>query len=201
MNNAASATDRKFVYLASASPRRADLLSQLGLAFSVTPADIDETPRCGEAPDAYVERVARDKAHAAWAALQARDVPVLAADTAVVVDGNILGKPSNERDAARMLSELSGRRHDVLTAVAVLGADRESAAVCHTVVVFRPIEPDEISAYWHTGEPHDKAGGYAIQGLGAMFVEEIQGSYSGVMGLPVYETARLLAGFGYRLLF
>lgn len=201
MNKDANEQDGKFLYLASASPRRAELLAQLGVTFSVTPADIDETPRAGEAPDAYVERVAREKAHAAWDELESRDAPVLAADTAVVVAGRILGKPTDEADAARMLSSLSGGPHEVLTAVAALDADHEDAVVSRTTVVFRPIDPDEFPAYWETGEPRDKAGGYAIQGLGAMFVEEIHGSYSGVMGLPVYETARLLAGFGYRLLF
>lgn len=189
------------MYLASASPRRAELLSQLGVTFAVTPAAIDETPQNGEAPDAYVERVAREKVHAARAALQDRDAPVLAADTAVVVADRILGKPIDEADAARMLSSLSGRSHEVLTAVAALDGDREDVVLSRTTVVFRPLDPDEFAAYWKTGEPRDKAGGYAIQGLGAMFVEEIHGSYSGVMGLPVYETARLLAGFGYRLLF
>lgn len=201
MNSGASTSYRQFVYLASASPRRAELLGQLNLEFEVTPTDVDETPQPGEVPEAYVERVARDKARAAWDALNVQDATVLAADTAVVVDGKILGKPADESDAARMLSELSGRRHDVLTGVAVRDADREDAAVSRTTVVFRPLQRDEIAAYWNTGEPRDKAGGYAIQGLGAIFVEQINGSYSGVMGLPVYETARLLAGFGYRLLF
>jgi septum formation protein len=201
VNKDVNPQDGKFLYLASASPRRAELLGQLGVTFAVTPADIDETPRAGEAPDAYVERVAGEKAHAAWDALQSRDAPVLAADTAVVVEDRILGKPIDEADAARMLNGLSGRSHEVLTAVAVLDGNREDVVLSRTTVVFRPIDPDEFAAYWNTGEPHDKAGGYAIQGLGAMFVEEIHGSYSGVMGLPVYETARLLAGFGYRLLF
>jgi septum formation protein len=201
VNKDANAQDEKFLYLASASPRRAELLGQLGVTFAVTPADIDETPCAGEAPDEYVERVAREKAHAAWDALQSRDAPVLAADTAVVVEDRILGKPIDEAEATRMLRSLSGRSHEVLTAVAALDGNREDVVLSRTTVVFRPIDSDEFAAYWNTGEPHDKAGGYAIQGLGAVFVEEIHGSYSGVMGLPVYETARLLAGFGYRLLF
>ncbi|MFW2404967.1 MAG: Maf family protein [Gammaproteobacteria bacterium] len=201
MNKDARATNRKFLYLASASPRRAELLGQLGITFDVTPADIDETPTDGEAPDDYVARVAREKAHAAWDALRSGDAPVLAADTAVVVADHILGKPIDEADAARMLRRLSGRSHEVLTAVAVFDGDREETVLSRTTVVFRPIDPDEFAAYWKTGEPCDKAGGYAVQGLGAMFIQELHGSYSGVMGLPVYETARLLAGFGYRLLF
>ncbi|MBT8445330.1 MAG: Maf family protein, partial [Gammaproteobacteria bacterium] len=149
----ASVRDRKFVYLASASPRRAELLSQLGVTFAVTPAAIDETPQNGEAPDAYVERVAREKVHAARAALQDRDAPVLAADTAVVVADRILGKPIDEADAARMLSSLSGRSHEVLTAVAALDGDREDVVLSRTTVVFRPLDPDEFAAYWKTGEP------------------------------------------------
>lgn len=197
----AQVNDRNFLHLASASPRRSELLRQLGLDFDVTPADIDESIRPGEAPDAYVERLALEKGRAAWAALDAHDTPVLAADTAVVLAPKILGKPVDAADAADMLAQLAGRSHDVLTSVAVLDAEREAVIVNRTEVCFRSIHPDEIAAYWRSGEPSGKAGGYAIQGLGAMFIEEIHGSYSGVMGLPLFETARLLTGFGYRLLF
>jgi len=176
-------------------------LRQLGLSFDVTPTDIDETPRPGESAEGYVDRLAREKGRAARATLCRSDAPVLAADTAVVLDGCILGKPVDEAAAAAMLRALSGRRHEVLTAVAVLDAGREELAISQTIVRFRAIDAAEIAAYWRSGEPVGKAGGYAIQGLGAMFVEQIRGSYSGVMGLPLFETARLLAGFGYRLLF
>lgn len=176
------------------------MLRQLRLSFDMTPANIDETPRDDEVPEAYVERLAREKARAAWETLEAPDAPVLAADTAVVLDGRILGKPADEADAARMLTSLSGRRHDVLTAIAVRTAAREEVAISQTDVAFRPLRPDEIADYWRTGEPAGKAGGYAIQGLGALFVRDIRGSYSGVVGLPLFETAQLLARFGYRLL-
>ena len=201
MSNRKSPHDGQRLCLASASPRRAELLRQLGVEFTVVPTDVDETPLPGEMPHDYVVRVSCEKARAAREALPSADQLVLAADTAVIVAGRVLGKPVDEADAIRMLEALSGRRHEVLTGIALFGADREETALSRTVVVFRNIEPDEIDAYWRSGEPRDKAGSYAIQGLGAIFVEEIHGSYSGVMGLPVYETARLLAAFGYRLLF
>lgn len=194
------AARRSFLHLASASPRRGELLRQLGVEFDVVPTDVDESPRPGEDPATYVERLARDKGRTARAALGRLDAPVLAADTAVVIDGWILGKPRDRADAAGMLERLSGNSHEVLTAVAVLDAEREEVVVNRTAVRFRPIRPDEIGAYWDSGEPIGKAGAYAIQGRGALFIEEIRGSYSGVMGLPLYETARLLAGFGYCLL-
>jgi septum formation protein len=165
----------------------------------VVPADIDESVRAGESPDACVERLAREKARAAHAAIDGPTAPVVAADTTVVLDGRMLGKPADAAAATDMLSRLSGRSHDVFTAVAVLRGDREVAALNRSRVTFRALEPAEIEAYWRTGEPLGKAGSYAIQGLGAVFVEELHGSYSGVMGLPLFETGRLLAGFGYRL--
>ena len=193
-----------FLYLASASPRRSELLRQLGVEIRVTPAEVDEAIRPGEAADAYVTRLALEKSRAALRTLEAADAPVLAAvlaaDTAVVVDDLILGKPRDAADAMRMLNLLSGRGHEVLTSVAVCDSARESVVVNRTDVWFRSLEPDEIAAYWQSGEPAGKAGGYAIQGMGAIFIEEIRGSYSGVMGLPLFETARLLRDFGYRLL-
>jgi len=194
------AARQNFIYLASASPRRSELLRQLGLDFEVVPAHIDESILPGEQPGAYVERVALEKGRAVSQTLDRQDTPVLAADTAVVLDGLILGKPRDETDAAGMLTRLSGREHDVLTSVAMLDEARAEVVVNRTAVRFRPILPAEIGAYWRSGEPAGKAGGYAIQGFGAVFIEEIHGSYSGVMGLPLFETARLLAGFGYRLL-
>ncbi len=189
-----------FLYLASASPRRSELLRQLGVEIRVTPAEVDEAIRPGEAADAYVTRLALEKSRAALRTLEAADAPVLAADTAVVVDDLILGKPRDAADATRMLNLLSGRGHEVLTSVAVCDSARESVVVNRTDVRFRSLEPDEIAAYWQSGEPAGKAGAYAIQGMGAIFIEEIRGSYSGVMGLPLFETARLLRDFGYRLL-
>lgn len=197
MNSGSEALN--FIYLASASPRRRELLRQLGLDFEVVPANIDESIQAGEEPAAYVERLALEKGRAARVLLERQDAPVLAADTAVILDGVILGKPRDEADAADMLARLSGCSHDVLTSVAVLDAATEEVTVNRTSVRFRTIQPAEIGAYWRSGEPAGKAGGYAIQGLGAVFIEAIHGSYSGVMGLPLFETARLLAGFGYRL--
>jgi septum formation protein len=193
-----------FIYLASGSPRRRELLAQLGLSFDLLVTDIDESLQSGELADAYVCRLARDKARAALGHLPERRAPVLGADTTVVVDRHILGKPADRETAAAMLRRLSGRDHDVLTAVALVDADgdeqREAVAVSRTVVTFRALSDAEIDGYWATGEPCDKAGGYAIQGFGAIFIEAIHGSYSGVMGLPLFETAHLLNGFGYRFM-
>jgi septum formation protein len=181
------------LYLASRSPRRQELLAQLGLRPAVIAADVDETPRAGEDPTEYVQRIALAKARAGAEAIQGQPArPVLAADTAVVVDSRILGKPADERDAMTMLALLSGRSHQVLTAVAVRGRS-EQVRLSISRVVFRDIAPAEAAAYWVTGEPRDKAGAYAIQGRGALFVAELHGSYSGVVGLPLFETAELLA--------
>jgi len=184
--------------LASASPRRSELLRQIGIRHLVKAADIDETPRQDETPLAYVERIAREKSAAGMAAAD-QGLPVLAADTSVVLDGEILGKPQNQTDAVRMLSLLSGRRHQVFSAVSLRG-DSHWQAVNVSEVKFRPINPDEIQAYWESGEPQDKAGAYAIQGLGSIFVESISGSFSGVMGLPLFETAQLLAKQGIKVI-
>ena len=188
-----------FIYLASASPRRSELLTQLGLKFDIVPADIDESVRPAEECAEYVQRIAGDKSQAAWSRLARGGPAVLAADTAVVVDQEILGKPADEADAMRMLTLLSGRTHLVLTAVSVRNDSRDIVDLSRSTVRFRAISTAQINAYWQTGEPGGKAGAYAIQGLGAVFVEELHGSYSGVMGLPLYETARILDYFGYRL--
>jgi len=180
--------------LASASPRRAELLQQIGVAFDVLPADIDETPQDGESPAAYVGRLAQEKAAAVAATHPGR--AVLAADTTVVVDNDILGKPAGEVDGLAMLSRLSGRWHEVHTGVALHCEGAMAQTVTRTRVEFRAIDEDERSAYWRTGEPQGKAGGYAIQGLGAMFVRRIEGSYSGVVGLPLAETAQFLIQAG-----
>lgn len=183
------------------------MLTQIGVRFAVIAVDIDETPRTGEAPLDYVRRVALEKARAGRAALPvaAAARPVLAADTAVVSAHGIFGKPGDQADAARMLRQLSGRTHRVLTAVALLARDRDTRdrewlAVSASRVTLRRLDADEIRRYWHTGEPADKAGGYAIQGYGALFVTALEGSYSGVMGLPLCETGRLLERAGIALL-
>lgn len=189
-----------FIYLASASPRRRELLAQLGIAFESIVTAIDESLRPDESVEAYVRRMAGAKAAAALKRLPARRAPVLGADTVVVIDRQILGKPANQAAAAAMLHRLSGRAHEVLTAVAISDGERKTIAVSRTIVTFRSLSDAEIDGYWATGEPRDKAGGYAIQGLGAVFIETIAGSYSGVMGLPLFDTARLLNGFGYRFM-
>lgn len=180
--------------LASSSPRRQELLAQIGVPFTVQVPAIDETPLVGEAPPAYVQRMAEEKARAVLAQ-QAGDVCVLAADTSVIVDGLILGKPADAAEAKTMLLRLSGREHQVLSAIAVADQNRLNSHVVSCKVAFRTLTDAEIDAYWLTGEPRDKAGSYAIQGLGAVFVQAIHGSYSAVVGLPLAETAALLGEF------
>ncbi|WP_024693994.1 Maf family protein [Pseudomonas syringae] len=185
------------LYLASGSPRRRELLTQIGVPFTVLTAQIDETPFDSETPSAYVERLALGKARAGLALLASdRQACVMGADTAVVQGSRILGKPVDEADALGMLAALSGTEHEVMTAIALIDHQRSEACVVTSRVRFRPIQPHEASAYWASGEPQDKAGGYAIQGLAAIFVESLQGSYSGVVGLPLCETAELLGRFG-----
>lgn len=184
------------LFLASKSPRRRALLAQIGVRFDVIDIDLDETRLPGEAPEVYVLRLALDKARAGRAQLEkARHLPVLAADTAVVVGDRILGKPSDRDDAAAMMRLLAGRTHRVLSGIALVG-EREEQDLSVSEVRFRTLSEQEADAYWESGEPRDKAGGYGIQGLGALFVEDLRGSYSGVMGLPLFETARLLAKAG-----
>ena len=188
------------VHLASASPRRRELLTQLGVDFSVLAVAVDETPRPGEAADNLVRRLACSKVRAGLAARPQGATPVLAADTAVALDLELFGKPADETDAARILNRLSGRTHCVWTAVAMADGTRESVLLSRSEVTFRALSPQEFAAYWHTGEPADNAGAYAIQGRGAQFIADLRGSYSGVMGLPLFETARLLTEFGRSLL-
>lgn len=184
----------EFIYLASASPRRRQLLEQIGVRFVVRVASVDEALLPDEAPERYVRRIAEAKAEAIWA--EADGVPVLAADTAVVLDEHILGKPESETAALAMLKALSGRTHRVFTAVALCSPALVESAVNVSEVRFRTTTEDERRAYCETGEPFDKAGSYGIQGFGAVFVEHLSGSYSGVMGLPLCETARLLERAG-----
>lgn len=187
----------KPLYLASGSPRRRELLTQIGVSFTAIGVDIDETPLDHETPSAYVERLARGKAEAGRRALDAgMDGCVLGADTAVVLDGRILGKPVDQADSMTMLLSLSGREHEVLTAIAILDGQRCESRVVRSLVRFRSITEQEAAAYWASGEPRDKAGGYGIQGLGAVFVAGLEGSYSAVVGLPLCETAELLGHFG-----
>lgn len=183
--------------LASGSPRRKDILRRLGFEFEVRPVDVDESPLEGEKPQAYVLRLARSKAREAARSGEL----VLAADTAVVEGGDILGKPRDRDDARSMLGRLSGKEHSVHTGIALCDPDRSLllAVVESTRVLFAELTPEEIDWYVATGEPLDKAGAYAVQGLGAFFVEAVHGSYSSVVGLPVATTYRLLRRAGYRL--
>lgn len=206
-----------FVYLASGSPRRRELLMQIGVPFQVLATSVDETVVAGETAASYVTRLARAKAAAGLQARGSAPWPVLAADTTVVLDGKILGKPGDQADGERMLLALSARTHEVLTAVALAGvtaatgvapaggglavgdaatAEEIAWRLSRSEVTFRAITATEARAYWDTGEPRDKAGGYAVQGLAAVFIARLVGSYSGVMGLPLYETAELLRAVG-----
>jgi len=185
------------IYLASRSPRRRDLLGQLGVAFGVLDLEIDETVLAGETPDALVLRLATAKAEAGLALLGAGATDaVLGADTIVVVDDEVLGKPRDAEDARSMLRLLSGRCHQVLSAVALASDAGTTTSVSASRVCFRELSAEECAAYAATGEPLDKAGGYGIQGRAAAFVKDLQGSYSGVVGLPLYETAELLQEAG-----
>lgn len=183
--------------LASASPRRHELLTQIGVRYQVVVHDIDETPQPDESPEHYVARLAREKAGSVNALPDIRDrLPVLGADTIVVCDNVILGKPRDYNDAHRMLRMLSGRQHEVMTAVSLQRDDQVRTITVSTRVWFRPVSDSEIQAYWQHGEPRGKAGAYAVQGVGALFIERIAGSYTGVVGLPLFETGQLLAEFG-----
>jgi septum formation protein len=199
----AKQTTAPVVILASASPRRTELLTQLGVAHRVVPAHVDERRAAGEALEACVRRLATSKALEVQVALAAVggsaaavELAVLGADTVVVVDDELLGKPRDRADALAMLARLSGRWHQVLSAVALASANGLHCVLSRSEVRFRALQAHECAAYWDSGEPCDKAGAYAIQGRGAAFVEELRGSYSGVVGLPLFETARLLAEAG-----
>ena len=185
------------IVLASASPRRRELLDQLGVAHDVLPVDVDESERPGELPSVLARRLALAKALEGRSRSGGRST-VLGSDTVVAIGNEVFGKPRDRADAIRMLVALGGREHQVLTAVAVAPADggEPLEALSVTTVRMRPIGADEAGAYWDSGEPAGKAGGYAIQGRGARFIEHIAGSYSGVMGLPLYETVRLLQALG-----
>ena len=181
--------------LASASPRRAEILQQIGVDFQIEPADIDETPMLQESPADYVKRMAQQKAQHVIDSITGSSSVVLGADTSVVLGYKIYGKPKNQQEAMAMLAALSGKTHQVLTAVAMGNKQRCLLKFSTTDVKFRELDPKECLDYWNTGEPADKAGGYAIQGLGAVFVEKISGSFSGVVGLPIEQTAQLLQTF------
>jgi septum formation protein len=191
------------IYLASRSPRRRELLSQISVRYHLLlfrdrpgeAVDVDESTFGGETPEAYVERIARTKADVAWQRMIQRNLPrapVLSADTTVSLDGKIFGKPANREHATEMLSAMSGRSHDVLTAVALKSDDWMESVVSRSEVKFKTLTPAEIAAYVESGECDDKAGAYAIQGRAGRFVVELRGSYSGVVGLPLYETGELL---------
>ncbi|WP_049723611.1 Maf family protein [Gilvimarinus polysaccharolyticus] len=187
------------LFLASGSPRRAELLRQIGVDFLPVSIDVPEMPEAGEAPEHYVRRLARTKAEAGWRALprglhQEQQV-VLGADTLGVLDGQLLEKPRDKKHAAELLRAMSNRAHTVITAVALTDGTQLDVALACTEVWFRELTDTEINAYWSTGEPIDKAGGYGIQGLGAVFVREIHGSYSNVVGLPLETTAPLLSKY------
>ncbi|EAR21883.1 Maf family protein [Nitrococcus mobilis] len=184
------------IYLASASPRRRQLLKQLGVHFAEVQQDIEETPQPRESPEVFVLRLALEKARAGLQALPEDQLrPVLGADTVVVIDDEVLGKPADEAQAMAMLRRLSGQVHRVLTGVALVTPDHEATRLSVSNVTFRPLQAEELHAYWRSGEPCDKAGGYAIQGRGGGFVAHLDGSYSGVMGLPLFEVGDLLAEF------
>lgn len=183
------------IILASASPRRRELLDQIGVTYRVQPADIDEKPLSGETAQAYVVRIAAAKSEQVWQ----QSLPVLSADTSVVLNGMIMGKPVNKADGLSMLRQLSGATHKVYSAIS-LRADQHWQALSVTEVSFRVLTEHEIVAYWQTREPLDKAGAYAIQGRAGQFVKHIAGSFSGVVGLPLFETAELLSKAGIKTL-
>jgi septum formation protein len=198
------------IYLASRSPRRRELLAQVGIRYHLLlfrervgeKPDVDESVLEGEAPAAYVERMARAKADTGWRRMLQRNLPhapVLAADTTVALGSKIFGKPDNREHAEEILAELAGQRHEVLTAVALKNQDRLELALSTSEVVLKALSKEEIAQYVASGEGDDKAGAYGIQGRAARFVVEIRGSYSGIMGLPLYETAQLLEKLPHRI--
>lgn len=187
------------IILASASPRRRELLTQIGICYTLHPVDMDETPLANEMPLPYVQRLAAEKSRLAQQQCT-QQLPVLAADTSVIINARILGKPESEAACVEMLRLLSGQTHQVLTALSLRWGQQHWQTVSQTAVSFRPIAEEEMRRYWATGEPCDKAGGYAIQGLGSVFVTQISGSFSGVVGLPLFETASLLEQIGIKVI-
>ncbi len=188
--------------LASASPRRRELLRQIGIEFETIVPDLDETPLVNESAEQFVERLALEKAQQGLTMARGQgmaELPVLGADTCIALDGKILGKPENRVDGVAMLSSLAGRTHEVLTAVALVSEAETQQLVSRSRVTFGPMTEEEIAAYWDTGEPVDKAGSYGIQGKAAAFIEHIEGSYSGIVGLPLYEVGRILKNLGIQL--
>lgn len=183
------------IYLASSSPRRAELLRQIGISFEVVVPRIDETPLEMELPATYVKRISAAKARDVHNSAGAH-LPVLAGDTVVVLQGTLMGKPRDRDDGLKMLALLSGNTHQVISAVSLCQGNVQETVTTETLVRFRKLTREQREKYWQTGEPWDKAGGYGIQGLGAVLVESITGSYSGVVGLPLMETAELLSRFG-----
>ncbi|MEQ1813643.1 MAG: nucleoside triphosphate pyrophosphatase [Candidatus Nitrotoga sp.] len=198
------------IYLASKSPRRRELLKQIGVNFEVLllrlqprTGDVDETPHVGEGPEDYVQRVCQEKVEMGWKSLKLRNLPigsVLAADTCVILDGQIVGKPENREHAADILQALSGRQHQVYSAVAITFDGRMEMRMSSSKVTFATLSKERIRNYLLTNESLDKAGAYAIQGYAAAFIVHLEGSYSGVMGLPLFETAEILQNFGYPIL-
>ena len=187
------------IYLASASPRRQELLRQIGIAFEVMPSNLLEVPQAGERPEDYVLRVARDKAQHVARQVRERGLaprPVLGADTEVVLGDEILGKPRDAQQGQAMLRKLAGRTHEVLTELVLLHEDVEHTTLSRSHVTFGPLTDTDIQRYWDSGEPADKAGGYAVQGRAAAFIQHIEGSYSGIMGLPLFELTQLLRQAG-----
>jgi septum formation protein len=187
------------IILASASPRRRELLQQIGVRTMVKSVDIDESRKAGETALAYVQRLAMEKARQGFETIDNPEkLPVLGADTIVVIDDAVLGKPENRQQAKKMLRQLSGQKHTVHTAVAIVTLDKAVVDTSSSQVLFKALDEQEIDDYLATGEADDKAGGYGIQGIAAQFIKNINGSFSGVMGLPLYETAQLLEGCGVR---
>lgn len=193
-------TENPHLFLASNSPRRQELLQQMGVSFKVIPQFSEEKHNLQESPEAFVSRLALEKATDGLSRQSNQQIPVLGSDTAVILDGQILGKPKDKDDAINMLLSLSNQTHQVLTAVALKNKHRTEQTLSMTEVSFSTISRKICENYWYTGEPLDKAGSYGIQGKGAFFVQNINGSYSGVMGLPIHETKTLLNRFGIVLL-
>ncbi|WP_455365282.1 Maf family protein [Kaarinaea lacus] len=195
------------IYLASQSPRRRALIEQLGIRYQALDVEIDESPRPGETPREFVVRVASEKACAGWQMVAEQAIPVVGADTCIVLDQQIIGKPENREQCIDLLKSYSGRAHQVITGVAIVGSDcdrhgverLQHVRVSESTLTFRHLSTDECEQYWQTGEPVGKAGGYAIQGKAAVFIEKLEGSYSGVMGLPLFEFAELISLFGIQI--